>query len=334
MRHKIPLTALVILATGGGLALAAGPATDASAGAVNALLLRPGLYMLTVAGENVALQTGPDGALVVDSGPPGGSEALLAAIGKLTREPIRYLINTSASPDRSGGNAQLSQAGHAFNGSFSSLGAGVVNSFNAPIIAQANVLLAMSNAPRGADAIFYPQAALPSITYDGDSKSISLNGEAIELIGESGAHSDGDSVVLFRRSDVLVAGDIIDMEHFPVIDVAHGGSVQGEIAALNRMIDLVVPVTPLYWHPGGTLVIPARGRVGQQEEVVQYRDMVTIVRDRIQDLIDHHRTLAQIQASDPTAGYDNRYGASSGLSTTAKFVEAIYRSLTAARKKP
>ncbi|HEX4023943.1 MAG TPA: MBL fold metallo-hydrolase [Steroidobacteraceae bacterium] len=292
--------------------------------AVRALAVRPGLYMLTVAGENAALQTGPDGVLIVDTGPASGSAALLAAIRKITAKPIRYIINTSASADRVGGNERVAEAGDAFTG---------VLGTDAPIIAQQNVLLTMTHTPRGGTAIYHTEAALPSLTYGGRQKNLYLNGEGIEVIAAPAAHSDGDSVVLFRGSDVLVAGDLIDMTRFPVIDTAHGGTIQGEIDALNRLLDAAIPLSPVIWQSGGTIVIPGRGRLGEQEEIVQYRDMVTIMRDRIRDLIDHGRTLAQIQAADPTDGYDVRYGADSGDWTTRQFVEAVYESLMAARNK-
>jgi cyclase len=303
---------------------AAASAVDAS---VDVLPVRPGLDMVIVNGENVAVQFGPDGAVVVDTGAPADSAALVAAIKRITPQPIRYIINTSASLDRTGGNAAVATAGHAFSAGENGISTGgFVKNFNAPIIAQANVSTALSATLGSGDSA---DAALPSIIYDYGQKNFSLNDQAIEVIGEPNAHSDSDSVVLFRGADVLVAGDILDMEHFPRIDVAHGGSINGEIAALNHIIDLVVPVQPLYWHPGGTLVIPARGRIGEQEEVVQYRDMVTIVRDRVQALLDQHRTLAQIRAADPTAGFKSRYGADSGPWTTDQFVASVYQSLTA-----
>lgn len=296
--------------------------------AIDVVPVRPGLDMIRVAGENVAVEWGADGAVVVDTGAGADNDALVATIRRITSDaPIRYVIDTSASPDRVGGNAALASAGHAFSAGENGFGGGrFLSNFNAPIIAQANVLTALTQALGNGDA---QAAALPTITYDYGRKSLSMNGQAIELMGEPAAHSDADSAVLFRGSDVLVVGDLVDMDHFPRIDLAHGGSVEGEIDALNRLIDEVVPVRPLFWHPGGTLVIPARGRLGEQEEIVQYRDMVTMVRDRVQALIEQHRTLAQIRAANPTAGFNTRYGAEGGPWTTDQFVTAVYQSLTA-----
>ena len=172
---------------------------------------------------------------------------------------------------------------------------------------------------------------MPTLTYEVGAKGFSLNGESIQITHIPDAHSNADSIVMFRRADVIVAGDLIDMQHFPQIDLAHGGSIDGEVAALNELLDLTVPALPLYWHGGGSVVIPGRGRLAQQEEIVQYRDMLTIVRDRVQALLKQHRSLAQVRAADPTAGYDSRYGAEGGPWSTDQFVAAVYQSLTAAQ---
>lgn len=299
-----------------------GPAAGSS---VRILPVRDNIYLVSVNEDNITVQAGPDGLIVVDTGGAGTSREVLAAIHQISPLPIRYVVDTSASPDRTGGNAALSEAGVAFSSGF--LGS------EAPIIATQQVLLSMSNAPQGAVPIFYPRAALPSITYEGR-RSLHLNGEAEVLIAQPSAHSDGDSVVVFDRSEVVVAGDIIDMTRFPVIDIAQGGSVQGEIDALDRILELAVPVTPLIWHAGGTVVVPGHGRLAEQEEVVQYRDMVVTVRDRIQYLIKQHQALAQIEEGDPTAGFDSRYGSISGEWTTHQFVEAVYRSLISAAPHP
>ncbi|HEX4023549.1 MAG TPA: MBL fold metallo-hydrolase [Steroidobacteraceae bacterium] len=317
------LTALLLAACYGAAAAAAEPMAG-----VDVVPVRPGIDMVMVHGQNVAVQFGPDGAVVVDTGAPGDSAALLSAIKQVTSEPIRFIINTSASPDRVGGNAEVSVAGQGFGEGEVGFGGGrFVGASNAPIIAQANVLLAMTTTAGAA----YSSKAMPTLTYDAGGKGFSLNGDSIEIMHIPDAHSDGDSVVMFRRADVLVSGDIVDMQHFPQIDLAHGGSINGEVAALNQLVDLTVPALPLYWHGGGSVVIPARGRLMQQEEIVQYRDMLTILRDRVQALINQHRSLAQVHAADPTAGYDGRYGAEGGPWSTDQFVAAVYQSLTAAQ---
>jgi len=159
-----------------------------------------------------------------------------------------------------------------------------------------------------------------------------LNGEGIEVLHQPAAHSDGDAIVFFRRSDVVAAGDIVDTRRFPVIELDKGGSVQGEIDALNRLVELAIPSVPLVSSPEpGTYVIPGHGYPLDQQDVVEYRDMVTIVRDRIKALVATGATLERVKASDPTAGYKGRYGSDTGAWTTGMFVEAVYRSLTQER---
>jgi glyoxylase-like metal-dependent hydrolase (beta-lactamase superfamily II) len=192
-------------------------------------------------------------------------------------------------------------------------------------LAHENVLLRMSATTGGTSA--FPEAAWPTEGFI-DKKNLYLNGEAIQLVHQPAAHSDGDTIVFFRRSDVVVTGHIVDTTRFPVIDVAKGGSIQGEIAALNYLIELVVPPTPLVWQEGGTQVVPGRGRVLEQADLVEYRDMVTIVRDVVADMIKKGMTLEQIKAAGPTRGYTRRYGADAGPWTTNMFIEAIHASLT------
>ncbi len=343
LRHTATLAAALLAALYGAAAAAAdAPAAPAGADAATAGQMEMGtdivpvsnnIDMLMVHGENIAVQYGPDGVVAVDSGAPGDSAAVLAAIRRISPLPIRFVIDTSGSADRVGNNAQLSLAGTGLVPTENGFGG---NRFQqndpAPIIAQLNVLTAMSSAA-GAG---YSSDAMPTITYTAAAtgqRDMTLNGDSIEVVPVPPAHSDGDSMVIFRRADVIVSGDIVDMQHFPVIDVSHGGSIDGEIAALNRLVDIVVPGLPLYWHGGGTLLIPARGRLAQSLEVVQYRDMVTMVRDRIKALVDAHRSLAQVRASDPTQGFDSRYGSESGPWSTDQFVTSVYESLTGSRAR-
>ena len=156
-----------------------------------------------------------------------------------------------------------------------------------------------------------------------------MNDEAIEIFYQPAAHSDADSFVLFRKSDVVVAGDIMDTTRFPVIDVAKGGSVQGEIDALNQLIELTVVPGPFIYKGVGTYVIPGHGRPCEQLDVVDYRDMVVIVRDMIADMIKQGKTLDQIKAAHPARPYETEYGTEEGA--TNAFVDAIYKSLTAAK---
>ena len=199
-----------------------------------------------------------------------------------------------------------------------------------PILAEEHVLARMS-APTGSQSP-YPTGAWPSTTYSAEARetqrSVYINGQGVQVFYQPSAHSDGDSLVFFRRSDVLVVGDVMNTTAFPTIDVANGGSIQGVIDSLNRVILMAVPPLPMVWQSGGTMIIPGHGRVCITEDVVFYRDMVTIMRDRVQALAARGMTLAQIQQADPTKGYTTRYGSDSGRWTTAMFVEAIYKTLS------
>ena len=289
------------------------------------LQIRPNVYMIAGAGANITLQFGADGAVVVDAGTLAQADAVVAAIKKLTPQPIRYVIDTSVDPDHVGGNEKVARAGRTLFQTNNPLGEGMTNGGAAAILSAEKVLTRMS-APTGKASPF-PTASWPTETYDQKRKYMYLNGEGIEVLHQPSAHTDGDSIVFFRRSDVVAAGDVLDLTRFPVIDVARGGSVQGEIDALNRLVDLAIPSVPLVSQDGGTYVIPGHGRLCDQLDVVEYRDMITIIRDRVQDLIKKGMTLDQIKAAAPTAGYNARYGAASGSWTTNMFVEAVYSSL-------
>jgi glyoxylase-like metal-dependent hydrolase (beta-lactamase superfamily II) len=192
-------------------------------------------------------------------------------------------------------------------------------------VLSAEKVLTRMSAPTGKTSQ-YPTAAWPTETYDQRRKYMYLNGEGIEVVHQPAAHSDGDSIVFFRRSDVIAAGDVLDLTRFPVIDVAKGGSIQGEIDALNRLVDLAIPSVPLVSQDGGTYVVPGHGQICDQFDVVEYRDMVTIIRDRVQDLVKKGRTLDQVLAANPTLGYNARYGTDKTW-TPRIFVEAIYKTL-------
>jgi len=294
---------------------------------VRSYQVAPQVLMIAGDGGNIAVQTGPDGIVVIDSGAGRQSEAVLAEIRSISPLPIRFVINTSADPAHVGGNATIAAAGEALGtgaagGNAPSVISGVRT--GAARLGHENVLLRMSADVGGKPA--FPEALWPTEGYI-DFKNLYLNGEAIQ-ISHHPAVSDSDSIVFFRRSDVLVTGHIVDTTRFPTIDVAHGGSVQGEIAALNELIALAVPPTPLVWQPGGTQVVPGRGPVLEQSELVEYRDMVTIIRDVVQSLSRKGMTLDQIQKAEPTKGYSRRYGSDSGPWTTAMFVEAVYAGLT------
>jgi len=283
--------------------------------------LQPNFYMIGGAGSNIAVQIGPEGVVVVDSGSSEMADAVIAVIKRLTDQPIRYIINTGPDVDHVSGNEKIARAGRA-------LGTGATTAAatsGAGIIASEGVLNRMS-ATTGAGAP-YPVKAWPTESFSRKQKALYLNDDPVIVMRQFAAHSDSDTIVFFRRSDVVVTGDVFDPTRFPVIDIEHGGSIQGEIAALNGLIDLVVSSVPIPVNEGGTLVVPGHGRVCEQAEVVDYRDMVTIIRNTIQRFIDKGMTLDQIKAANPTAGFRNQYGSDTGSWTTDMFVEAVYKGL-------
>jgi glyoxylase-like metal-dependent hydrolase (beta-lactamase superfamily II) len=305
--------------------------TNVAGAGMDVVQLRPNFYVIAGAGANVGVQVGPDGAVVVDSGSAARAPDVVAAIKRLTPQPIRYVINTGPDADHVGGNQVVARAGRTILNLTNPTLSGLANDGAAAVLAAEGVLRRMS-APTGQAAPF-PAAAWPTETFDGRRSYMYLNGEGIETLHQPAAHSDSDSVVFFRRTDVVMAGDVIDATRFPVIDVARGGSVQGEIDALQKLVELAIPSFPLVWQEGGTYVVPGHGRVYEQLDVVEYRDMVTIVRDRVRARIAQGQTLQQVLATGPARGYSRQYGADSGPWTTAMFVEAVYRSL-AAEKRP
>lgn len=291
---------------------------------LDVLQIRPNVYMIAGAGANITVQFGGDGAVVVDAGKLESADAVVAAIKKITTQPIRYVIDTSADADHVGGNEKVARAGRTLFQTNNPLGDSMTNGGAAAVLAAEKVLTRMS-APTG-KASPYPTAVWPTETYDQRRKYMYLNGEGIEVLHQPAAHGDGDSVVFFRRSDVVAAGDVLDLTRFPVIDAAKGGSIQGELDALNRLVDLAIPSVPLVSQDGGTYVVPGHGRICDQLDVVEYRDMVTIVRDRVQDLVKKGSTLEQVLAANPTQGFNARYGNDKAW-TPRMFVEAIYKTI-------
>jgi glyoxylase-like metal-dependent hydrolase (beta-lactamase superfamily II) len=200
---------------------------------------------------------------------------------------------------------------------------GMVTGAGVKVIGHENVLPRMSNGPSA-----YPVIAWPTNTYSSAQRKISFNDEAVVIIHVPAASTDGDSLVFFRRSDVISAGDLFDATAYPVVDPARGGSLAGIISGLNQLLDLMVP---RYNQEGGTLVIPGHGRVGDQHDVLEYRDMLVIVRDRVRAAVAKGQSLAQVKAARPTLDYDARWGSTSGAWTTDAFVEAVYNEMAAHR---
>jgi glyoxylase-like metal-dependent hydrolase (beta-lactamase superfamily II) len=312
--------------------------------------VRANVWMTVGAGASIAASVGPDGVLLVNSGDAESGEHVYAAVldleaqlnalgfldgrtaekgGAETRsrfpvnthappKPIRYIINTSGLPHNVGANELLASRGITYSGG-NVAGTIADSAVGAAVLAHENVLVRMVAA--GA-----PFGRLPTETYFTKEYKLStfFNGEGIRIVHIPNASTDGDSIVYFRGSDVIAAGDLFNMDTFPLIDVDQGGSIDGVIYGLNYILNLAIPE---FRTEGGTMVIPSRGRLADSADVGYYRDMLTIIRDQVQDLIDRGMTLEQVLRERPTFGYEGRFGSETGPWTTEMFITAVYRSL-------
>jgi len=356
MTTRLRYFVVAALLTAGGLVVsgqtpARSPA--ASAAALHVLPIRGNVFLLVGAGANVTVSVGPDGVLLVDAGDAAMADQVIATVAQLSRavtaspgpvrpcpgvgagvgcagvtypallgtiaspappKPIQFIVNTNADPDHAGGNAKVAQAGTTFGGG-PGLGAFAFVKESAMVYAHENVLARLTAAK-------VPTAGLPTESYPTDMKQY-FNGEGVQILHRPSAHSDGDSIVHFRGSDVISTGDILSTVSYPVFDVAQGGSINGIIDSLNALLDLVIAE---YQTEGGTLLIPGHGRVCDAADLATYRDGMTIIRDRVQDMIKRGLTLAQVKAARPTKDYDPRYDVPTW--TKDQFVEAVYRSLS------
>jgi cyclase len=275
-----------------------------------------GIYMITGAGGNVTVSVGKNGIMLIDAGAEGMSDALLAAIREISDGPIRYIINTSAHPEHTGGNADVRLAGQTFTGGNATVVGGV--DVGAAVVGHERTLFKLASLPGLAPD------ALPTETFYVAKHDLYFNNEPVEMMYQPGATDDTNLIVHFRRSDVISTGDIFRLDSYPVIDLDSGGSIDGVLAALNRLVDLAVSDT---LAEGGTLIVPGHGRICDEGDLVRYRDMVTVIRDRIKAMADRGKSLAEVKAAQPTLDYDSRWGATSGDWTTDMFIEAVYNSL-------
>ena len=302
---------------------AAPPFAAPPRGEVRALHVQGQVYMLVSADGNMVVQAGPDGVLVVDTLTASLSTPVLAAIRSISDKPIHFIVNTQDDAEHTGGNEALAKAGPTRpDRSPLTNGLGGNAAGTTSIIAHENVLARMSAATSGPAA--RSRESWPTDTYFEDQNDLFFNQEAVQVLYQPHAHADGDSIVFFRRSDVIVAGDLYSTTSYPIFDTSRGGSINGVIAALNRIIKLAVPGDTA---EGGTMIVPGHGRLSDEIDVVEYRNMLTIVRDRIQALIADGKTLEQVRSAQPTLDYDGRYGAASGPASPDAFVAAVYESL-------
>lgn len=297
------------------LSVACVQAAEPADGDLDVVQVRKNFYMIAGDGQNIGVQVGKDGIVLVNAGTSAGTAGLLAAVKKISSQPIRYVIDTSAGMDVAGGNAAVAAAG--------------VSMFSPPKGPGAEIYGRATVIAELAQTSGYPTNGWPTDTYISDFGSFYLNDQPVVVTHASSA--DSDSFVVFRRSDVVMAGNVMDLKSFPVIDLAHGGSIDSEIAALNDLLRMAVPPSPLIYDYEGTSVIPAHGRVADQWEVVDYRDMIVIIRDTVADMMKRHKTLAQIEAAQPALAYP-QYGSTTGPWTTNMFIEAIYKSLQTTKK--
>jgi cyclase len=284
---------------------------------IHILKVQGNVYMLVGPAGNSAVQVGNNGVLVVDSQTSDMSDKLIAAIKTISDKPIRYIINTSFDPDRTGGNEVLARNGAPV------VGGNLGNSNRGAAIVAREQVLDRMGAPTGQKAPT-PEGSWPTVTWFEGNKEIYFNGEPVITMPVPPGHTDGDSIVLFRHSDVLAAGNIFNMNSFPVVNLAAGGNIQGVLDGLNHLLDIAIPE---HEQEGGTYIIPGHGRLTDEHDLLEYRDMVTIVRDRVQNLIKKGMTLDQVKAAKPTFEYDKRWSAASGPAGTDGFVEAVYKSL-------
>src|SRR5262245_42377960 len=319
---------IVVAAVVAGAAIAVGGRAiaqqqDFSKVVMDVVQIRPNVYMIAGAGGNTTIQFGDEGVMVVDTQFPQVSTKLLAAIRSVTSAPIRYVVSTHVHGDHIGGNEAISKAGRTRAGGnvVGDLGAAATNT--AGIIAHENVLKRLSmDPPAGQQAV--PFANWPTETFFNNKREFLFNGEAVQIIHQPDAHTDGDSVVFFRKSDVLATGDLYTTVMYPFIDVANGGTIKGYIKALNAILDFTGPSNV---NEGGTMVVPGHGRLSDEQDVIEYRDMVTIVRDRIREYAKRGMTLEQVRAKKPTLDFDPRYGRDTGFWTTSMFIDVIYKQM-------
>ena len=314
--------------TGNALPAATAPTTSprrpayGATGSIEVVPVQGSVYLLAGGGSNVVVQVGEDAVFVVDTNTAAMSDKMLAAIRTLSKAPIRYIVNTSADQDHLGGNQALAASAGAPVNAFLQQGARVY--------AHERTYTRLANPPDGTNPA--PVALWPTDAFAAAKKTLFVTGEPIEMLHQPAAHTDGDLMVFFRKSDVVAAGDVFVLTSYPIIDAKRGGTLQGTIDALNRLVDIAVPE---YNSMGGTRIVPGHGRVANEIDVVEYRDMVTIIRDRVAQLVAEGKTLEQVKSAGVSLDYDGVYGTSTGPWTTDMFLAAAYAELsaTAARER-
>ena len=293
-------------------------------GEIQILPVQGNVWALIGAGGNITVQAGDDGILLVDTGTAAMSDKVLRAVATISKRTLRYIVNTSDAEDHSGGNEKIAATGEIIPFDEGDIGKiqNALSTHKASVISYLSVFDRMTGdngklAPR-------PEGAWPDNTYSSPQKRLYFNNEAV-IIMHLPANTDGNSIVFFRKSDVVSTGDLFDLTEYQIIDLKTGGSITAILDSLNKLLDVTVPSS---YAQGGTLVVPGHGRIADHADVVYYRNMIAIIRDRIQDMIKRGMTLDQVKAARPTRDYDARYGKQTGAWTTDMFIEAAYRTLS------
>ena len=285
--------------------------------------VRGRVWLMAGGASNITVHVGEQGAFVIDSGTEAMASTVLPYIQQLTQEyaaglrQIRMVVNTNGRADHIGGNRILREAGTQINAGEQSRQQNQFGTPGAQVFAHENVLNRLVS--EGVDSELWPTDLEG---FQSDSRR--FNGEAVQIYHPRNANTDGQLIVLFRESDVLVAGDVVDMTGYPLIDVARGGTIDGLLVALNKVIDMAVPDRQA---DGGTLIVPGHGRLADQTDVALYKNMLTIIRNLVQYYKNEGSTLEEVLALEVTAGYDERWGSTSGPWTTRDFVTAVYETL-------
>lgn len=297
-------------------------------GNVETLPVKGAVHLVAGSGANITVQVASQGLLLVDSSSAESSDKVLAAIKTISDKPIRHIINTSGSEHHTGGNEKLSVAGRNLNAGIGGQGGREPSRLDgAPVIAHENVLHLMSGLKGEPER--QPYGVWPHDTFYTGMKQLYFGGEVVEMLHAPAAHTDGDVMVWFRKSDVVATGDIYSTVTYPQVNAKRGGTITGLLDALNRVLDIAVPE---FNNQGGTLVVPGHGRLSNESDVAEYRDMTTIIRDRIKAMVDKGQTLAQVKAAGVTKDYDGVYSTPSW--TGEMFTEMVYSELKAASATP
>jgi len=279
------------------------------------------VYMLYGGDVNVTVQIGDNSLVFVDSPDPEIVPEMMSMIREISDRPAHYLITTHLDAAHIAGNDLINTLGD-------NSGVGLFRPDSSVAIGGAVGGVTILSHENVLNRFYLTDHNIPSLTvtntYFSSRKDFFENGEAILVYHMPNAHTDGDSIVYFRNSDVISTGDIFTPGLYPEIELERGGSVNGLIDALNFILELMVPGP---FAEGGTYVVPGHGRIGDEIDVVEYRNMIYIVRDRIIDQIEKGASLEEVIASDPTFDYDTEYGGARGGPSNIEFMTAVYQSL-------